>query len=449
MSFKISLAVLFFGVIFIFKGQAQKMWTLDECIVYGLEHSLEQEITSQDAAISKEYWQQSKRNLLPSIGVSYPGYNVSFGRTLDPVTNTYVERRFVSGIRGGLSSSITLFEGFRKWHHLAYQKLQYENSKYRAEQAKYDLAFKIMDLFSNVLFHEGALEIVKEQQRSNLLHYRTVSKKTDLGLMAKADLYEIEATVSGDSLSVLQAENRLELAKLSLLQEMNLQQETIAITAGLTSNKLPETDVEEVFNSALETLPLLKISALSVASAKKDLAVTKSAFFPRIGLSAAINTSFSDNIKDASGNTVSFREQIKNNQNKFIGVSLNFPVFGNGRVWSQTKIGKIRLNKANTQFRLEQQRTYKQIREMLQKNKALNAEEVLNQKQLKAKEQAYKVAQKRFEKELISLYDLQITSSSYLSAKIEQLRILVEKRIQKHYLDFYKGEFKLPTIASN
>ncbi|MBJ6368548.1 TolC family protein [Snuella sp. CAU 1569] len=441
--------VLFFEFVFSFEGQAQKLWTLDECIAYGLEHSLEQEITGQDAAISKEHWKQSKRNLLPVVGVSYPGYNVSFGRTLDPVTNTYVERRFVSGIRGGLSSSITLFEGFRKWHQLAYQRLQYENSKYLAQQAKYDLAFKIMDLFSNVLFLEGALEIVKEQQRSNLLHYQTVNKKVALGLMAKADLYEMEATVSGDSLSVLQAENRLDMAKLGLLQEMNLQETTIAITVGLTTNELPETDVKEVFNSALETLPQLKLSALSVASAKKDLAISKSAFYPRIGLSAAINTSFSDNIKDASGTTVPFSEQIKNNQNKFVGFSFSFPIFGNGRVWSQTKVSKIRLNKAKVKFKLEQQRAYKQIQEMLQKNKALNAEELLNQKQLRAKEQAYKVAQKRFEKELINLYDLQIASNSYLNAKIEQLRILVEKSIQKHYLDFYKGKFKLPTMASN
>ena len=432
---------------------SQTIWTLDDCIAYALEHSLSQTSQNYREAISEERWKQSKRDMLPTIGVSYPSYNVSFGRTLDPVTNSFVESRFVSGLSGGLSSSVTVFEAFRKWHALAYQKLLYQSSKFDAQQSQYDLAFRIMTLFNNVLFQEGALYILKEQQAVNLLYEKEIIKRVALELNAKADLYDIEATTSGDALEVLKAENALKAAKLSLLQEMNLEADHIAIiqdkAVALTPNSTSEMNQTEVFNSALHVVPNLQISKINVATAEKDLAITKTALFPSIRLGGGISTSYSDNFRDFSGSTIPFDEQIKNNQSKYIGLSLNFPIFNNGRTRSNIKIGKLQLENSKTQLEIEEQRTYKIIQELLQTNEALIAEEALNQKKLRAKEKAYAIAQKKFDKNIINLYDLQLASNAYAYTKIEQVRLVAQMAIQKRTLDFYNGKFTLPTLAAS
>ncbi|WP_170179749.1 TolC family protein [Flavivirga rizhaonensis] len=433
------------------KGMSQKIWTLDNCIAYALEHNLAQETQNYNAEISKERWRQSKRDMLPIISVSYPRYNVSFGRTLDPVTNSFVDTRFVSGLSGGLSSSLTLFESFKKWHTLSYQKLIYESSKFDEQQAQYDLAFRIMDLFNSVLFQEGTLEIIKEQQATNLLRQKTIAKKVELGLVAKADFYEIEAATSADALEVLKAENTLKAAKLALIQEMNLEASDISIIQDMPSDKASDIDsslhIETLFNASQNILPSLQKSKINVETAKKDLAIEKTALLPSIRLGASIFSSFSDNFKDASGSTIPFNEQIKNNQNKFIGLSLNYPIFGNGRIRSSIKIAKIELEKAQAELKIEEQRTYKIIQELLQKNEALIAEEQFNLKTVKAKKKAYDIAQKKYEKELINLYELQMASNTYLTAKIEQVRLMAQMAIQKHTLDFYNGTFSLPVIS--
>ncbi len=432
---------------------SQNVWTLDDCIAYALEHSLSQTSQKYREAISKERWKQSKRDMLPTIGISYPSYNVSFGRTLDPVTNSFVESRFVSGLSGGLSSSVTVFEAFRKWHTLAYQKLIYQSSQFSAEQSQYDLAFRIMDLFNNVLFQEGALHIIKEQQAVNLLYEKEIIKRVALELNAKADLYDMEATTSGDALEVLKAENALKAAKLALLQEMNLEADHIAIiqdkAVEFTSNTITKMNLNEVFSSSLEVLPSLQISKINVATAQKELAISKTALYPSIRLGGSISTSYSDNFRDFSGSTIPFDEQIKNNQSKYIGLSLNFPIFNNGRMRSNIKIGKIQLEDSKTQLEIEEQRTYKIIQELLQKNEALMAEKDLNQKKLRAKQKAYDIAQKKFDKKLINLYDLQIASNAYAYTKIEQVRIIAQMAIQKRTLDFYNGKFILPTLAAS
>lgn len=434
-----------------FKGVSQKAWTLDDCIAYALDHNLLQETQHYNTKISQERWRQSKRNMLPSIDVLYPRYNVSFGRTLDPVTNSFVDTRFVSGLSGGLSSSITLFESFKKWHALAYQKLLYEASQFDTQQSQYDLAFRVMDLFNSVLFQEGTLELIKEQQTSNLLHQKAIAKKVELGLVAKADFYEIEATTSAGALEVLRAENALKAAKLALIQEMNLEASDIAIQQNLSMPEPLNNDhplnIDSIFQASQNLLPNLQKNKINVETAKEDLAIKKTARFPRLSLSAGISSRFSDNIKDTSGSTIPFREQVKNNQSQFVGLSLSYPIFGNGRTRSSIKIAKIQLEKAQTQLKIEEQRTYKIIQELVQKNEALIAEEQLNLKKIKAKEKAYSVAQKKYEKELINLYELQLASQTYLAAKIEQVRLMAQIAMQKHTIDFYNGTFSLPTLT--
>ncbi|MFI1772742.1 TolC family protein [Thalassobellus citreus] len=435
-----------------FKTFSQKVWSLDDCIAYALKHNLTQEAQNYNAEISKERWLQSKRDMLPTIGISYPSYNVSLGRSLDPVTNSFIDTRYVSGLSGGLSSSITVFESFKKWHALAYSKLLYQSSKFREQQAEYDLAFKIMGLFNTVLFQEGALDIIKEQQAVNFLYQKEISKKVALELVAKADLYAIEATISADALAVLKAKNALNAAKLALIQEMNLEAVTINIIQDAPSNLNVSSvplNIDHLFNTSKKALPNLQISQLNIETAKKELAMSKTARYPSIRFGANMFTSYSDNFKDATGSTIIFKDQIKNNLSKSFGFSLNYALFNNGRTRSSIKIARIQLEKAKTQLEIEEQRTYKVIQELLQKNEALIAEKELTQKNIKAKEKAYDIAKRKFEKKLINLYELEIASNAYLNTKIEQVRLMAQMAIQKRTLDFYNGTFKLPIKSTS
>lgn len=440
-----------FGLLLIpFKGISQKTWTLDNCIAYALEHNLTLENQNYNSKISKEQWQQSKRNMLPTINISYPSYNISYGRTLDQVTNGFVETRFVSGLNGGLSSSVILFESFKKWHQLSYQKLLFESNQFDTQQVQYDLAFRIMELFNNVLFQEGALEIIEEQQNTNLLHQKSIVKKVELGLVAKADFYTIDAATSSDALQVLKIENTLKIAKLALIQEMNLEVIDINIIQDIRSEprleKNKSVSIEKVFSTSQNILPTILKKRLDIKMAEKTLAINKTGRLPSIRLSASISTGFSDNFIDkTSGKTIPFYEQIKINQSKFIGLSLNYPIFGNGKIRSSIKIAKIRLDKAQTQLKIVEQNTYKEIQKIAQECEALIAEELLNLKKIKAKEKAYNIAQKKYEKKLINLYELQLANNTYLTAKIEQVRLRAQVAIQNRTLDFYNGTFLLPT----
>lgn len=426
---------------------SQQLWTLDDCIAYALEHNLGQENQNYNTQIEKEKWNQSKRDLIPQISVNLPSYSVRYGRNVDPITNTVVDTRYVSGLNSSISTSIVLFESFKKWNTLSYQKILFETNKQAAEQYKYDLAFRIMNSFNDVLFNEGALSIVTEQQSINLMQYKLIASQVELGMKAKADLYEIEATVSSDELSVLQASNRLKESKLALIQEMNLPQDDIELLAPIENQSINEqlinTDAESLFSNAQQFLPVLQMGMLDVEAATKNLAIVKSAFYPRISFGTGISTGYSPNLLDASGNTLAFQDQLKNNVSKFISFSLYVPIFGNGRNWSNTKIAKINLQKSNIELKQKEQEVYKEIQKLVQKNEALLAEQKLNAKKVELQELSLTIAQKKFKNGLMTLYDLQTVNNEFIKAKIAQLQMRIQMNIQKKTLDFYNGTFIL------
>ena len=439
---------LLFFVFSFYPVFSQESWTMDVCIAYALAHNLEQQNQTYNAAIEKEQWQQAKRDLIPQVYVGLPSYTINYGRSLDQLTNTFYDTKTVSGLNGGLSTSIVLFESFKRWNTLSYKKIQFESSKQTILQYKYDLAFRVMTLFNDVLFYQGNLEIVLDQQAMNKLSFKRITSEVKLGLKAKSDLYEIEATVSEDDFNVLQSKNRLKEAKLALLQEMNLEQDDIVLSAVLEEKTATFSEapfvIETLFNKAQQSLPSFQIKKFRIESAEKYLAITRASLLPRLSLNAGINSGYSRNRVDALGNQIQFWEQLRANTNKYISLSLNIPIFNNGRNWSSTKIAKINLQKTKVQLKQETQTVYKEIQKLIQKNKALLAEKQLNVKKIKSKELAFTIAQKKYKRDLITLYEMQSASNAYTKAKMEQLQIKIQLSIQKKTLDFYNGTFILP-----
>ncbi len=83
--------LLLFSIVFFFlsKGVAQKVWTLDECITYAIEHNLQLNDFEFNSQSNKESYKQSIRDLLPVIN-GFADYSVNFGRSINPEDNSFV-----------------------------------------------------------------------------------------------------------------------------------------------------------------------------------------------------------------------------------------------------------------------------------------------------------------------------------------------------------------------
>lgn len=422
---------------------AQDSWSLDECVAHALDHNLNLKDFEYNEASDKESYRQSVRNLLPSIG-GFTDYNKSFGRSEDPNTGGYVNSDFFS-YNYSLNSSIDLFRGFQKINAIKVSKFLHKASMEDVEQQKYLLAFRVMSAYYEIKYFEGLLANSKEQKEISQTNYDLVKRQIELGLKAGADLYEAESLLLTDILTVTQNENNLQAARINLIQEMNLEgASTISLQPVLRNTS--ETEVvsqglnqDSIFNGAMNFIPLIKAQELRAKAAKKNVAVARGNLYPSLSFAAGYGTGYFETNTDDMNNIIPFRTQIKDNTSRYIGFSLRIPISDKWSNRSRVKQQKITLLRAENSVHIQEQELYKTIQQLVQENNSLAAETAQSNKKVQSQQLAFTIAQKRYEKGLISALELFQAKTLFATAQNENLQVRLSAEVNKNTLDFYKG----------
>ncbi len=445
---KIFFIFLFFRV----ASFAQNEWTLEACVDYALNHNLKLNGLQYNTSSNKESYRQSYRELLPSVDAN-ASYFIQYGRSIDPNNNAIISTDFFSNTYA-LNASIDIFQGFQKLNKIAASKFLYKATQEAASQEKYLVAFRVMSAFYDVQFLEGLIEISKKQVEISQNNYNLVSKQIDLGLKAGADKYEAASVLIGDKLIVTQNENKLKAAKLKLVQEMNLENTSdISINTSTThmliEKKIHVIDADAIYNNALSFMPSIKAQEFRVKAAKKDVNVARGNLYPTLTLLAGYRTGYFETNVDDAGNVIPFKTQFSDNANQFIGLSLQIPITNKWRSRSEIKQQKIILLQATNNLNIQKQELNKLIQELVQSYQATKVEYEQTQKNEAFRSVAFTVAQKKYDKGMISLLDLYQSKNLYAKAQSENLQVQLKLEVQKKTIDFYKGiaVFNINTIT--
>lgn len=428
---------------------AQKKWTLNECVAYAIEHNLELNNSKYNSDANKETYRQSIRNLLPNVSGSID-YNIRYGRSIDPNNNEYINTDFFSN-NYSVSSSVSLFQGFQKINAIKASKLLYRAAEEDVLQQKYLLAFRVMSAFYDIRFYEGLLRISRDQAEVAQTNYDLVKRQVELGIKAGADLYEAESALLTDQLVVTQSRNSLEAARLKLIQEMNLEGET-TIVLNTAMDDIIEiektstgTNTDSIYLEATHFIPLIKAEELRAKAAKKELAIARGYLFPSLSLFAGYGTGYYETNVDDAGQIIDFNDQFKDNASKYVGISLNIPIFNRWTNRSAIKQQKIALLRANNDLDIKKQELYKLIQQLVQDQESYLVEVGQSTKKMKAQELSFEIAQKKYEKGMISAIELYQAKNLFATAQNENLQVKLRLKVTEKTLDFYEG---LPVFDS-
>ena len=422
--------------------QAQKIWTLEECIAHALTNNLQLRDLDLTAQATEETYRQSVRNLLPVVNAS-ADYSVNFGRSINPEDNSFVNTEFFSNSYN-IQSSLDLFQGFQKINNLKASKFLSKAAKEDWQQQKYLLGFRIMSAYYDIQFIQGLITISQEQADISKTNYDLVARQVELGIMAGADLYEAESLLLADELTLTQNKNRLQAAKLTLLQAMNIEGEQDIIIATEVNemdkiNRKLEIHSDSIFKKAKGFMPSLKAQEYRVASAKKQVQTARANLFPSLRLFGGIGTGYFETIRDTLGKTISFKDQFRDNTFRFIGGSINIPVFSAWAHRSRIKQQKIALERAKNNAQITEQELYQIIQQLVQENEALLVETSQTAKQMESQRLAFNIAQKRYEKGMINAIALGQAKNLFATAQNRNLQAKLRMRVNKSTLDFYRG----------
>lgn len=426
--------------------KAQEM-SLKDCVLFAVENNISFTNKKIEAAISKEIFQQSKRNLTPSLGLESTG-NLFFGKSIDPTTNAFVNQKLFS-TNFYLSSQIELFRGFVKQNTIKFNKAQYLMNQEDVRQKEMELSFEVMNNYYDVLYYQNLLEIVEEQVKLTQLNLKKMEKLIEIGLKAQADLLEMQAQEASELHNKLTISNKLESAELSLKKAMNYPVNELLILekeAQFFVQNTPQISI--IYEMALAHMPLVKRSQLAYEASKKNLAIKRGQFYPSLVLGGNYSTNFADsrkerifpNEKDSPFRTIRFKDQFSQNASQSIYLQLSIPLFRQWRNRSQVKIAKYEQQIAENEQEDVEIALYQQITTDYQQLQALQKEyQQLNIKE-KALEEAYKVVEKKLEKGVISIIEFYTAKNQLANAQAEKLRTQMQLRIKEKTMEYYMGK---------
>jgi outer membrane protein len=421
---------------------AQKKWTLDECIAYALKNNLEIEAKSITNEAGREIYEQAKRNRLPSVNAN-SGYSINYGKSVDPNTNAVTTNNFASNSYA-VQGSMMLFEGFVRNNIIAYNRFKHLAQIEEEKALKTDIAFAVMNSYHNVLYLKGLLGIVKEQKELSELNLEKIKKQSEVGISARTEILEIDARLAEEELQVIRTQNNLRSSLLELKRVMNfpaaedlqLQEPDdieMVIPAGNVS-------ADSVYQIALEHLPSVKAKDQQLKSVEKSLAVSKGYLLPSLSFYGGYHTGYYETHTDDTGNTISFRNQLKNNASQAVGLSLNIPLFNRWNTRSTVRLGRLELEREKVELTNYKNQLYYEIEAYCQDLSAMAAEFAQAQKQTDSNLLAFEVAQKKKEQGLFNIIDLYSSKNLLSNAQSELLRTRLQYLVKRKTIDFYMGK---------
>ena len=88
---------------------------------------------------------------------------------------------------------------------------------------------------------------------------------------------------------------------------------------------------------------------------------------------------------------------------------------------------------------IQKQELYKLIQQLVQDQKSFTVEAEQSTKKMKAQELSFSIAQKKYEKGMISSIELYQVKNLYTTAQNENLQVKLQLKVTEKTLDFYRG----------
>lgn len=421
---------------------AQKAWTLDECVAFAIENNLQVKNLNYAKDTNRENYRQSVRDLLPSFS-GFSQYRYNTGLNEDPSTGVLVNQEFNS-FNYSVNANLDIFQGFQKLNTIKATKFIYEAAKEDVLQEKFLLAFRVMSAYYDIKFNEGLVSNSMEQQDISQNNYDMVKRQVELGVMAEADLIEAESNLLSDKLLVTQNRNLLALSKLTLLQEMNLTEESdiqLQIEEASENNieNSGNVEVDSLYTVAKGFIPVIKSQEYLVKAAKKQLNASRGNLYPSLSMIAGMESRYAQTASDDNGVPVPFSNQLDDNFSRFVGAQIIVPISNGWANRSRVKQQKIALMQAENNLDIQEQALFQLVQQLVQTNTALVAEMEQSNKRVESQSLAFQIAQKRYEKGLINAIELFQAKNLFGTAQNENLQVSLRLEVNQSTIDFYKG----------
>lgn len=408
---------------------AEAQITLQDCLKYAREHAHANVISRLDirkAHISKNL---TASDMMPYLGFSTNG-NLSFGRNIDPETNTYDNRKTLS-TGFGLSMSLPIFDGLVSVNNLKAAKVA-ELRQLQTTQIEEDqISLNVIRAFYNVSYCNAMVEQMSRQLERDSTDLEATRKAEELGTKSGADVAEFEAIVATDRYELTNQKSLLAKAYLDLKGYMGMEPAPGPLD-------LVETN-EEWIQTGGNIHPKIVEAELTLKQSRLKRRAAKGMFSPTISFNAGVSTSYYRMLGADGMMSSNFREQWRNNMGQYLELSFSLPIFTGLATTNKLKLANVELEQSRQRLEQVRYEIAKETAEATLDHQAANEELEAAIKRVLAEEIAYKAIRRKYELGMSSAIELYTSSAKLAQARANREGKRIRQIISGIVLAYYHG----------
>lgn len=451
---------------------AQK-WSLRQCVEYAMDKSISVRQADVQARIDALTLEQSKLARLPSASMQNNG-GYQFGRSIDPTSNQFTTAEILFA-NHSLNIGLDLFNWFSKKNTVIANTYRAEAARAGVEKARSDIALNVANAYLQILLSREQINISEVQVKQSKEQVDNISKQVKEGALPELNLMEMEAQLSNDSATLINAQANYGLSVLQLKALLNIEADVPFEVEEPSVESIPVETLSElepaaVYELAVKNMPQQKINELNLKAAIKNVSVQKAAMYPSLTLFGGLDTRYSNAERlyaSAFTNTFvpigrtptgeivttlderlvpttfsknTYFRQINNNFGQSVGLSLNIPIFNAGIARTNWRKAKLNVESVELQKELDGQTLKQDIYQAHLNAVAALQKFQASQKAVATSQKAYEFARKRFDVGLLNSIDLITNQNNFFRARINLLSAQYDYVFKMKLLEFYKGQ---------
>lgn len=416
-------------------------WNLQACIDYALQQNITIRKNRLNAKSAEVDVKTARAALFPSLTASVSQRIVNRPNSQ---TNTIIDGDNITSSQSktsyngsyGIDANWTLYNGSKRLNTLKQQRMNNRIAELGVAESENTIEESITQIYVQILYAAEAVKVNEATLDVSRAECERARALLAAGSIARSDLAQLEAQVSTDKYQLVTAQATLQDYKLQLKQLLELDGEkemTLYIpTLGDENVLSPLPSKTDVYRSALTLRPEIEAGRLNVKASELDIA--RSGYIPTISLSAGIGST------NTNGNDFTFGEQIKQNWNNSLGVTVSVPIFNNRQ--TKSAVQKAKIQKQNSELDLldNQKNLYKTIEGLWLDANSAQQRYVAAIEKLRSTQTSYDLIQEQFNLGMKNTVELLTEKNNLLNAQQETLQAKYMAILNTQLLKFYQGE---------
>ena len=420
-------------------GETQaKIWGLDSCMAYAVEHATDVKREVINARQRKQDYQKAVTDFLPSVAGGVQG-QYAWGRNIDPETNTYNHVTTFNNYYQ-LYASLNVFDGFATINAFKQAKLARAYSTTAMQKVRDDKAIDVMLKFVDAAYAEASIQIASDKLAESKRLLAKMQRLYELGEKGRPDVVQMESQVAEDEYNLTHQKHVAQQSLLTLKSAMNfpVEEELRLVTNGKQVNESFPINHETVYQNFLNASPDVKSAEYEVEKARYDYKIAKGRLLPSLSLSGGISTNFYRNLSQG-GQYEGFASQFRNNRGEYLALTLSIPIYDNV-AWHSVKKARNDWQLAQVNLEETKRKLHDHIAQALMDAEGYAKELYQMNKKVASDSLAYYMSSRKFEEGMLSTFDLHTAAQTLLESRIKQLQMQMLLVIKQRLVDYYQGK---------